>query len=208
MYLFVLLKSFLHFTHCIILLFITVTVEIMFSVLFIYLFFFSFRFVSFSSSYQLQDVHLFASVSCLISGINKEYTPKIAKYEGLSSLLVRSCPPVNRLSFAALDPFVIKLTNSPSSNIEHVVDPQHPLEVQAQTDGVIVWHKSLEAGVEVGCCVGDREKTNLNSIKNKSMYNAGLCSHTSVLFQTLPLSHVRRQSDNTGSTFTHNKSTI
>ena len=35
-----------------------------------------------------------------------------------------------------------------------MVDPQHPLEVQAQADGVIVRHESLEAGVEVGGCVG------------------------------------------------------
>lgn len=35
-----------------------------------------------------------------------------------------------------------------------MVDPQHPLEVQAQADGVIVRHEALEAGVEVGGCVG------------------------------------------------------
>lgn len=44
--------------------------------------------------------------------------------------------------------------DSPGSNVEHMVDPQHPLEVQAQADSVIVCYESLEAGVEVGGCVG------------------------------------------------------
>lgn len=46
-----------------------------------------------------------------------------------------------------------------------MVDPQHPLEVQAQTDGVIVRHESLEAGVEVGGCMnkGDEEKNGVNT---------------------------------------------
>ena len=46
-----------------------------------------------------------------------------------------------------------------------MVDPQHPLEVQPQADGVIVGHESLEAGVEVGGCV-EREKK-----KKKEMFN-------------------------------------
>ena len=33
-----------------------------------------------------------------------------------------------------------------------MVDPQHPLEVQAQAHSVIVRHEALEAGVEVGTC--------------------------------------------------------
>ena len=33
-----------------------------------------------------------------------------------------------------------------------MVDPQHSLEVQAQAHGVVVRHKALEAGVEVGTC--------------------------------------------------------
>lgn len=45
--------------------------------------------------------------------------------------------------------------DSPRGDVEHVVDPQHPLEVQTQTHRVVVRHESLEAGVEVGGCVGE-----------------------------------------------------
>lgn len=45
-------------------------------------------------------------------------------------------------------------SHRPSSDVEHVVDPQHPLEVQAQAHGVVVRQESLEAGVQVGGCQG------------------------------------------------------
>lgn len=38
----------------------------------------------------------------------------------------------------------------PGCDVEHVVDPQHPLEVQAQAHSVIIRHEPLEAGEEVG----------------------------------------------------------
>lgn len=47
----------------------------------------------------------------------------------------------------------------PGSDVEHVVDPQHPLEVQAQADGVVVRQEALEAGEQVGGCRGDSTRT-------------------------------------------------
>lgn len=46
-----------------------------------------------------------------------------------------------------------------------MVDPQHPLEVQAQADRVVVRHQPLEAGVQVGGCQrgeGSREWSDFN----------------------------------------------
>ena len=68
---------------------------------------------------------------------------------------------------------LVRVGDSPSSDVEHVVDPQHPLEVQAQADGVIVRHEALEAGVEVGGYTGGGgepeggEKMLKHSKKNK-----------------------------------------
>lgn len=67
----------------------------------------------------------------------------------------------------------------PGSDVEHVVDPQHPLEIQTQADGVIVWHEPLEAGVEVGVCIGGEIQiiqvsdglSPDNSLWNKSLNN-------------------------------------
>lgn len=47
----------------------------------------------------------------------------------------------------------------PGSDVEHVVDPQHPLEVQAQADGVVVRQEALEAGEQVGGCRGESTRT-------------------------------------------------
>lgn len=43
-----------------------------------------------------------------------------------------------------------------------MVDPQHPLEVQAQADRVVVRHQPLEAGVQVGGCQGGERSAGLN----------------------------------------------
>lgn len=40
-----------------------------------------------------------------------------------------------------------------------MVDPQHPLEVQAQADRVVVRHQPLEAGVQVGGCQGEERSS-------------------------------------------------
>lgn len=40
-----------------------------------------------------------------------------------------------------------------------MVDPQHPLEVQAQADGVVVRQEALEAGEQVGGCRGESTRT-------------------------------------------------
>lgn len=49
-------------------------------------------------------------------------------------------------------------SDRPGSDVQHVVDPQHPLEVQAQAECVVVRHEPLEAGVEVRSCTDEKMK--------------------------------------------------